>query len=310
MRSERILQYIIACIMAVLTLTPHSAAQSNPARSITPHTGATDSVAGGRLSSLYAGSGYGNNLLYLGATMSQGNSFGYASAAYGLKEKLYLSATGYTISGLSPFIAFYSLDLSFSHTFNSWFDINTGLSRYNVAEKLRETLFGNFSYAYATIGLDWRLLYTQLSAGLYMADGTLPYVQARFSRYFETRSFPGNKAFFSIDPYVNILTGSIFHTEPSQGAIGTGMNQGTGTGADTGSGTWKRERKGRNQPPGTTITSSFGLIELDLGLPAAFSYDFFTLELEPGYIIPLYPGKELPRNGRFLFQASLFFRIF
>lgn len=303
---------MIACILAVLTLTPHSTAQSNPASTFTSHAGANDSVAGSRMSSLYAGSGYGNNLLYLGTTMSQGNSFGYASAAYGLKDKLYLSATAYTISGLSPFMTFYSLDLNFSHTFNSWFDISTGISRYNVAEKLRDTLFGNFSYAYATLGFDWRILYTQLSAGLFIADETLPYVQARFSRYFETRSFARDKAFFSIDPYVNILAGSIFHTESPQGATGTGMNQGTGTetGIGIGSGTWKRERKGRHQPPGTTITSSFGLIELDLGLPAAFSHDFFTLELEPGYIIPLYPGKELPRNGRFLFLVSLFFRIF
>jgi len=154
--------------------------------------------------SLYAGAGYGSNMIYLGTTMSQDNSFGYTSFSYGFRNKLYLTATGYTINGFSPFIGFSSLGVSFSHTFNSWFDISTGLSRYNVAESLRDTLFSNFTYADATLGIDWRLLYTKISLGGLFADGGQFYFQTRHSRYFETPSFAGGKAFFSFDPYVNV----------------------------------------------------------------------------------------------------------
>ncbi|MCK7541753.1 MAG: hypothetical protein MZV63_68125 [Marinilabiliales bacterium] len=67
-------------------------------------------------------------MIYLGTTLSQDQGFGYSSVSYGLMDKLYFTATGYTISGFSPFLAFYDLSVSFNHTFNSWFDISTSLS--------------------------------------------------------------------------------------------------------------------------------------------------------------------------------------
>lgn len=251
--------------------------------------------------SLYAGAGYGSNMIYLGATMSQDNSFGYASVSYGFSDKLYLTATGYTINGISPFVAFSSLGLSFSHTFNSWFDISTGLSRYNVAESLRDTLFSNFTYADATLGIDWRILYTKISAGGLFADGGQFYLQTRHSRYFKTPSFAGGKAFFSFDPYVNILFGSMVSIETTSGTtttISPVFRQ------------WRKNRQGSNPTPGTTYTEKFGLMELDLAIPIAFSYDFFTIELEPGYVLPFYSETGTTGMKGFLFMVSAFFRIF
>ena len=144
------------------------------------------------------------------------NPFGYASVSYGFKDQLYLSATGYTLSGFTPFLAYYSLDLSFSHTFNSWFDIGLSLSRYNIAESLEDTLFSSFTYANATLGFDWRILYTQISTGGLFADDSWFYLQARNSRYFETPSFAGGKAFFSFDPYVNLIFGTIYTIETTE----------------------------------------------------------------------------------------------
>ncbi|MCK7541751.1 MAG: hypothetical protein MZV63_68115 [Marinilabiliales bacterium] len=60
----------------------------------------------------------------------------------------------------------------------------------------------------------------------------------------------------------------------------------------------------------TTYSESFGLMEIDFGLPIAFSYDFFTLEIEPGYVLPLYSDTGTTGMNGFLFMASLFFRIF
>ena len=51
-------------------------------------------------------------------------------------------------------------------------------------------------------------------------------------------------------------------------------------------------------------------MEIDFGLPIAFSYDFFTLEIEPGYIIPFYSETGATGMKGFLFMASVFFRIF
>jgi hypothetical protein len=51
-------------------------------------------------------------------------------------------------------------------------------------------------------------------------------------------------------------------------------------------------------------------MEIDFGVPVAFSYDFFTIEIEPGYIIPLYSDSGTSGTEGFLLMASIFFRIF
>lgn len=298
MKGNRI--HFYGVVFSMLLLAGAFSVQAQTGSRDTSDSTGTD--AGNNKHSFYTGTGYGNNLLYLGTTMSQDNGFGYLSASYGFADKLYLSATGYSVFNFSPFAAFYSLGISFSQTFNSWFDISTSLSRYNVAESLRDTLFNNFTYADATLGFDWRILYTKFSAGGLFAGGGQFYMQIRNSRYFETPSFAGDKAFFSFDPYVNCLFGTMLTIHTSDGITETTLSPG-----------YKPWRK-RGQVPGpvpvTTYSKFFGAMEIDFGIPVAFSYDFFTLELEPGYVIPLYSDEGSSGTSGFLLSASLFFRIF
>jgi hypothetical protein len=298
MRRNGMLSFGTACIM-LLQAVPLSVQSQTVSAPVADTTAAGEKTS---LHSFYAGAGYGNNMLYLGTTMSQDNAFGYLSASYGLADKFYLSATGYTISGSSPFTAFYSLGLSFSHAFNSWFDISSTLSRYNVAESLRDTLFSNFTYADATLGFDWRILYTKLSAGGLFAGSGQFYMQIRNSRYFETPSFAGDKAFFSFDPYVNCLFGTMLTIQTSDGVTETTLSPGYKP--------WRKRGVVPGPAPVTTYSKSFGLMEIDFGIPVAFSYDFFTLEVEPGYVIPLYSDQGSSGTSGFLLTASLFFRIF
>ncbi|MCA1742180.1 MAG: hypothetical protein LC630_06915, partial [Bacteroidales bacterium] len=289
--------FISASAQPANGLTPTTDAKVANGMNQTPTPDTTAARENTPVHSFYAGAGYGSNMVYLGTTMSQDHSFGYSSLSYGLNDKLYLSATGYSISGFSPFLAFYSLGLSFNHAFNSWFDISTGLSRYGVAGSLRDTLFSNFTYADATLGFDWRILYSKISLGGLFADGSQFYLQTRHSRYFETPSFAGDKAFFSFDPYVNILFGKMISIETTDG-ITTTISPGYRSSRNSGSGS------------STTYTESFGPMEIDFGLPIAFSYDFFTLEIEPGYVLPLYSESGATGMKGFLFMASAFFRIF
>jgi hypothetical protein len=295
MRKRNSLRGAIACsIMLQVFITGATAQQVDDPVSATDTTATKEK---GSVHSLYAGAGYGSNMIYLGTTMSQDHSFGYASLSYGFRDKLYLTATGYTINDFSPFVGFSSLGLSFSHTFNSWFDISTSLSRYNVAESLRDTLFSNFTYADATLGIDWRILYSKISLGGLFADGGQFYFQTRHSRYFETPSFAGGKAFFSFDPYVNIIFGRMVTIETTSG---------TTTTVSPGYRPWKSSSQGSS----STYTETFGPMEIDFGIPIAFSYDFFTIELEPGYVLPFYSETGTTGMKGFLFMASAFFRIF
>ena len=299
MERKMIRVCIAGCVMMLQAMTLSISAQ--------PESGSvavSDSAASGgkeSIHSFYAGTGFGSNMLYLGTTISQDHGFGYASASYGLRDKLYLTAAGYTISNFTPFTAFYSLGLNFSHAFNSWFDISSGISRYNVAESLRDTLFSNFIYADATLGFDWRILYSKLSVGgLFAGEGQL-YLQTRHSRYFETPSFARDKAFFSFDPYVNVLFGNLVSIETTGGVTETTVSPGYRP--------WSRQDQG-TITPGTRYSETFGLMEIDFGVPIAFSYDFLTLEIEPGYVIPLYSETGTSGTKGFLLMASIFFRIF
>ena len=214
---------------------------------------------------------------------------------YGLFDKLYLSASTYHLADFEPFLASWSLSASFSHAFNSWFDISLSILRYNVQEELSDTLFSNFTYADATFGFDWRILYTKLSAGVMVSEGSTGYLQLRNSRYFETPAFLNGKATFSFDPYVNLLMGKMVTEETTDGDTTT-----------TPGPPWKH-------PPHSTttvISERFGLMEIDFGLPIDFNYDFFTIELEPGYILTTYEDPEYQGIQGFFFMVSAFFRIF
>jgi hypothetical protein len=284
----------LACSIMLQTLFTGASAQISADSSVIENS--TVTVEKAKTHALYAGTGFGSNMIYLGTTISNDQPFGYASVSYGFRDHLYLSATGYTLSGFTPFLAYYSLDLSFTHTFNSWFDIGLSLSRYNVTESLQDTLFSSFTYANATLGFDWRILYTQVSAGGLFSDDSWFYLQARNSRYFETPSFAGGKAFFSFDPYVNLIFGTIYTIETAEDTTTT----------FPGHGGWHRPPQGSS----SSYSQRFGLIEMDFGLPVAFSYDFFTFEVEPGYVLPFNSDTDTGSAEGFIILLSAFFRIF
>ncbi|MFN2336969.1 MAG: hypothetical protein ABR560_08370, partial [Bacteroidales bacterium] len=107
MKGRISLTVAIACTIVLQAYFISASAQ--PANDLTTPPDTTAARENTPVHSFYAGAGYGSNMVYLGTTMSQDHGFGYTSLSYGLNDKLYLSATGYTISGFSPFLAFYSL---------------------------------------------------------------------------------------------------------------------------------------------------------------------------------------------------------
>jgi hypothetical protein len=248
--------------------------------------------------SLFTGLGYGSNMIYLGSTISQDQPYGFGSLTYGFKDKLYASVSAVHLGNRSPFVAFYTLGLNYSQVINSWFDISAGASRYQVAPSLTDTLFGSFNYADLTLGFDWKILYTKLSAGGLIADGNSLYLQARNSRFFQTPGFSDNKYSFSFDPYINFLFGSLTTTETSTGTVVTGTPP------------FRQQGNGGQTSTGTHYETAFGLMEIDLGIPIAFNAPKFTIEAEPGYILPMYDDPEYPGVRGFVFILSGFFRIF
>lgn len=264
---------------------------------VTTLTAAGQDQEDGRSShSLYVGAGFTSNMVYMGTSISQDKPVYSGSLTYGYKDELYLSASTFHLSAFDPFLAFHALSLSYSHSVNSWFDYSAGISRYQVAPSLTDTLFNSFLYGNVTLGFDWKILYTKVSLGGVLSEETSGYLQLANSRYFETPHFLDEKAYVSFDPYINMLFGSLTRTNTPDGTV-IGVSRPFGSG-----------RSDRNSSQSTE--TFFGLMEIDLGVPVAFNMDRITLEAEPGYVLSLYSDTEVFNPEGFVFMINCYVKIF
>jgi len=248
--------------------------------------------------SLFAGLGYGNNMIYLGSTISQDQPFGYSALTYGYRDALYATVSAVHLSGYTPFLAFYSGSMSYNHVFNSWFDISASISRYQVTSSLSDSLFSSFFYSDLTLGFDWKLIYTKISGGVLFSDENSGYLQIRNSRYFETPEFTKKRVSISFDPYFSILFGPLREVLTTEGSTVRLSPP------------YKRGGKYGQTAPVTTISTTFSLMETDFGVPVSFNAAKFAVEVEPGYILPLYDDPEYPGLKGFVLLISGYLRIF
>jgi hypothetical protein len=258
----------------------------------------SDSVTKVSKHALYAGLGYGNNMIYLGSTISQNNPYGYAALTYGYGNELFASVTSVHLGNYTPFMAFYAGTINYTHVFNSWFDISAGFSRYQVANSLADTLFSSFFYGDLTLGIDWKILYSKISIGGLFSEENRMFYQFRNSRYFQTPEFTKKDLYFSFDPYFNLLFGSLTTMETTSGTVVTLTPP-------------FRKHGSEGQTTNTTkYSTKFGLMEADFGVPVSFNADRFTIEAEPGYIFPVYEDPDYPGLKGFVFSLSCYFKIF
>lgn len=298
MKISKILMLISAIMLLLIAnsvVLPQTTRKDAPYENLS-----SDSSAKVSDHSLFAGAGYGSNMIYLGSTMSGDQPYGYAAVSYGFKNKLYATVSAVHLSDLNPKIAFYIGSLNYNHVFNSWFDISAGLYGYHVTPSLTDTLFSDFLYGDLTLGFDWRLLYTKLSAGGLMSSENQFYLQARNSRYFKTPEFSRKNLYFSFDPYVNLLFGTLLSTETTTETTVT-VSQPFRK--------W-RYNSTTQSTTNTVVKKSFGLIEADFGLPVALNADAFTIEAEVSYVLSVHDDPYYPGIKGFVVMLSGFFKIF
>ncbi len=248
--------------------------------------------------SLYSGLGYSNNMIYMGSNLSQDKPLYTGSLTYGYKDQLFATVSVNHLAAYDPVISFSAFTLSYSRDLNNWFDVSLDLSRYQVNSELSDTLFNNFFYGSIALGADWKILYTNLSIGGVFSEGSGAYFQLRNSRYFETSRIMNNRIFFSFDPFVNLLAGTLTKTVTPDGTI-IGVSE-----------PFKSSKSGSGQHSSSSSTDYFSLMEIDFGLPVGINSDRVTIEAEPGYIMPAYSGSEAEGTEGFTFFLSIYFTIF
>jgi hypothetical protein len=255
--------------------------------------------------SLYSGVGYGSNMVYMGSSISGNQPFGYGSLIYGFDSKFYVSFSSVHLSGLNPFFQLYNGSVSFSHIFNSWFDISSTANGYHVQKTIRDSLLSDFIYGDVTLGFDWRLLYTTLSVGWLISTENSTYFQLKNSRYFKTPKFFREKVYISFDPYVNILFGTLIRAETT--SVVTGIT------STSSSGRWgfgKQQFQSVQTAEYTTVSKSFAMLGIDFGIPVAINTGKFTFDTEIGYFLPAYNDKQYPAPEGLVFTLGCTFKIF
>jgi hypothetical protein len=235
---------------------------------------------------LYLGMGGGSNLIYLGSVISKKLPFSYTSLSYGFNNELFVSVSGVHLQGIDPYIPFYSGSVLYSHVFNSWFDISTGISASKFAASLTDSLLTSFIYGDISLGVDLRVIYTKIIAGGMFSDESNAYFQFRNSRYFKTPEFGRHKAFIAFDPYINIIAGTYIKSEYRTITTIKGIES------------------------SLTFSDKFGLMEYDFGLPVSINFKRFSLEAEGGYVLPAYSDRVLPGPEGFVFMLSGSIKIF
>jgi len=285
---------------------------------------------------LYTGAGYGTNMIYLGSTISKDMPFSYGALSYTLGGELSLTGSAFYLPALEPSsTAFSSISLYYNHEFTKWLNIAAGLYRYMVKPSLTDTLFGNFNYADLTLGLDWKILYTEVSYGGFLVKDPSAYLQVKNSRYFETPSFFKGKANISFYPYANLLFGNLTMAEIWNGTeiitttqtlvtpVSPAGTQGSGNGQGSGAGSGQGPGTGTGTTTTTTTTTTtevpttntvytelFDLVEIEIGLPVALNLDFMSVEADLSYIIPTYSDPDYPAPKGFVIMLSAIFKIF
>jgi hypothetical protein len=289
---------IVATFCLIVLLFPINAFSQTDSVNFSEVKDTVKSLSEGSKHALYAGLGYGSNMVYLGSTISGDNPYGYAAVSYGYNNELFASVTAVHLSNFSPFMAFYAGTINYNHVFNSWFDISASFSRYQVANSITDTLFSSFYYGDLVFGLDWKLLYSKISVGGLFSEESRAYFQLRNSRYFQTPEFTKNNVFFSFDPYINLLFGSLTTAETTTGTVITSSSP------------FRRHGSEGQSSTSTKYSTIFGLMEADFGIPVSFNADRFTIEAEPGYIFPVYEDPDYPGLKGFVFSLSCYFKIF
>jgi len=248
--------------------------------------------------SLYTGIGAGSNLIYLGTSISNNKPFYSASATYGYRNSLFVSASASHLNETTPFLAFYNLAMNYSHTFNSWFDLSSDIAGYKTAEPLQDSLFSDFAYVNLTTGFDWKLLYTRISFSGIISEENGFFLQVSNSRYFETPEFFKGKALVSFNPDIDILFGNLISIETASGSNRYGNAP-----------PFSHSRK-KPANSADTVNEKFGLIDFMFSIPVTFSYGRFSIEAEASYLLPVNSNPYYIDMKGFTFYLNALIKIF
>lgn len=234
---------------------------------------------------VYVGTGYGSDMMYSGLSVLKDQPYWSADLTYSYRNMVTVYACAYNLRDVEPTVAFYDFSVGASHAFSKTFDASLFLCQYSTAQRLHETYFGNSTYAVASVGADWKVIYSKATYGYMFGAKPSNYLQISNSRYLASKGYWGNKLYLWSDPTANIVFGNKYSV-------------------------YTFTKKGRGKPQ--TITEykrNFGLLDLEIAIPMSVNYLNTTLEINPSYYFPFHKDPDFPGREGFYLHATLYVKL-
>lgn len=247
--------------------------------------------------SIFLGTGFGNDLLYTGTTLTDNSPFLSADILYSYKGKLWTSATIYNLPDWGVKFPLLDASLGYNHVFNDYFDIAGSVSYYHSSGSVKEELYDSFSWFRLSGGFDWYWIYSKVTYGRILAEDSGSYLYFRNSRYFRTASWGKSKTYISVDPNINLLFGNSTQ-------ISATLRPGTGNPDRPGQG-----GLGRN-PVNTDSSNQFNILQTEISVPVSLYIQNFTIDAEPLLLFPHNSNEDNPDMKGFYIFLNISYRIF
>ncbi|MEE4177623.1 MAG: hypothetical protein V2I46_08945 [Bacteroides sp.] len=243
----------------------------------------------------FAGAGYGSDLIYYGTSVSGNQPYFSGELIYAWEKGLWAAAAFYHLPEQEPFFSFVDLSVGYSYVFNKVFDAGLSVSQYHGGESIDTTFYADYTFLSASLGVDWRLLYTTFTPGWLLAEENSFYLVVDNTHYFRTPSFGKKDSYFTFNPGVSFLFGSYAWLRQYGGQGGGG--QGPGPGGN------------RNTYATTVEEEDFRMLDMQLSIPVEFYLDRLSIEFEPAYFLNFIGDENGDTEGRFFFTLGFYYKI-
>jgi hypothetical protein len=243
------------------------------------------------------GASWGNNSSFLGRYQAERIPFYALDATYKAKSGFWISGIGYHIPNTINTLDELDVMVGWSFDLSKRWDASVYYSRFFFSPESPLLKAATANAISGRLGLDWGLIYTQLTPTLTFGGSSDVFLVLDNSRYFEVRRLFHKKDYISIEPRISLIAGTQSFVE-SYTANQPAPIFGPGPGKP-GGGTQTREY----------TATSFSILAYELSLPVGYTYKRLTLEATPRYNIPMNQLEGDASQAQFFLTTSLFLSL-
>jgi hypothetical protein len=298
--------FAMAFCALMLSVTEARSAQTSAEADTLKQTSA-DTLRKARTLSL--GLSYGNNSSFLGRYQSKTLPYLSADVSYVTKTGFWISVIAYDIHGTPSRTDEFDLLGGWSGDLSKRVDASFYYTKFFFAENT-ELLKAYVSHSFsASLGLDWKILYTKATSSLIIGDSPDFFLIIDNSRYLEISRIFSKNDYISFEPRVSFIGGTQTFVESfyiNQGVPGGPPGSKPGMGGPPGSGSPD------GSTSGTTVSyyeKRFQMLSYEFSMPITYGFGNFAFEVSGRYSTPMNLPEGYTLKPQFFATTSIIYSL-